>query len=192
MSALITPEAGGSADAAERTDALVPMLQSAARGERRLDLMIGMALGRIAVDSSTVLHLLLDTASEIDDAAGLIGGDCPRYTTALDAALPWENIILALYQPQRQAWAAVHRGEAGDIVGTGATEALARRVAALKARLPAADSHRPRPAATAKAPRPSAPPPGPADKADAPEPGRGRSGCSADETDGSGDWEILW
>lgn len=196
MNASIMPSAGETGEPDLHADTLLPALQSASAGHRRLDLMIAFALGHIDIDSGTVLRVLLDNAMEQDDPAALLGANCPHYTTSLDAGIPGENIILALYQPQRRAWTAVHRCEHGDIVGTGASEVLARRVAALKATVPVRDDrfdapHAP--AAVATRPRPSDPPPGsaampePDSPPPPPEPGRGRSG--PDET---GDWEILW
>lgn len=158
--------------------------------------MIAFALGRIDVDSATVLRILLDNAAEQNDPATLLASDCPHYTTSLDAAIPGENIILSLYQPKRQAWTAVHRSDRGDIVGTGASEPLARRVAALKAILATGTGSaavRPIPTMTPTPSQPSIPTPEPAVTREpdatpsAPEPGRGRSGANE-----SGDWEILW
>ena len=115
---------------------MVPTLQGASTGSRRLDLMIGFALGQVEVASGAILRMLLDSDLGPDHLTALVDGDCPPYTTSLDAALPDENIILALYQPQRQCWTAVHREGEADVVATGANEVLARRAAALKAALP--------------------------------------------------------
>ena len=66
----------------------------------------------------------------------------PPYTTSLDAALPWENIEeVALHdivedEPLGMVWEAWHVAkETGRrTMGAGHTEALARRIAALRAR----------------------------------------------------------
>ena len=65
----------------------------------------------------------------------LLDAELPPYTTALDAALPDENIVLALYSPRRGRWAAVHETPSGkQVLVWAAGECLARRRAALKAR----------------------------------------------------------
>ena len=66
---------------------------------------------------------------------GLWDDELPHYTTSLDAALPGESVILSR-RTDSGNWAALHsRGDgAGSIEGVGRTEALARRIAALKAR----------------------------------------------------------
>ena len=60
----------------------------------------------------------------------------PRYTTSLDAKLPSENIVSCMWNSEN--WSALH--DFGDdrplVEGIGKTEALARRIAALKAREP--------------------------------------------------------
>jgi hypothetical protein len=71
----------------------------------------------------------------------LLDAELPPYTTALDAALPGENIVLALHSPRRGRWAAVHKTPGGEqVLVWAASECLARRRAALKglgAKLPA-------------------------------------------------------
>ena len=59
----------------------------------------------------------------------------PFYTTSIDDAIPDEDIVLS-QRTENGRWAALHSmgPDAGSIEGTGHTEALARRTAALKAR----------------------------------------------------------
>ena len=70
----------------------------------------------------------------------LIPENCEPYTTSLDAALPWERIIKTAYSPNKMSpnhdWCAVHEGADThrQTVGFAKTEAMARRIAALKAR----------------------------------------------------------
>lgn len=172
-------------------DELLPLLQSAEEGSRRLDLMIAFAMGRGSIDSRTVLHILLQNEASPDRLAELIDHDCPNYTTSLDAELPGENIVLSLYQPTQSAWTAVHRSDAGDVIGSGASEILARRVAVLKASLVSATGDR---AETGRRAPPAPPAGAPAAGStltmpdpEIMQPGRGRSD-PAEETD----WEILW
>ena len=55
------------------------------------------------------------------------------YTTSLDAALPGENIRAVNHDHVSGNWMAAHVGEKATTWGIGKTEALARRIAALKA-----------------------------------------------------------
>jgi hypothetical protein len=60
--------------------------------------------------------------------------DAPEYTGSLDAALPDENIVM-ITRVSDGAWDAIHEQPDGrQFKGRGRTEALARRIAALKAR----------------------------------------------------------
>ena len=74
-------------------------------------------------------------------------GLTPHYTTSLDAKLSWENIIMTtncICTDGKVQWFAVHlplfpsfvgpNGAVNTYQGEGATEPLARRIAALKAR----------------------------------------------------------
>lgn len=66
----------------------------------------------------------------------------PLFTSSIDAALPGEDIIgTAKQKPVKEgdptAWVAIHAppgGKGAPVAGRGRTEAIARRVAALKAR----------------------------------------------------------
>ena len=67
-------------------------------------------------------------------AGELLDDRPPTFTRPLDAALPGENIVLATYSGKRGQWAAVQRETDGrEFMSWAATEALARRAAALEA-----------------------------------------------------------
>ena len=114
---------------------LLTRLEQATEGSRELDAAI-----------AEEVHPLLKTyASDTERGAG--HWTTPKdgkvyaldYTTSLDAALPWENIVECRYYEDPDGidsrWTAVHETENGEhIVGRGKTEALARRIAALRAR----------------------------------------------------------
>ena len=83
------------------------------------------------------------------DAGEISSHIAPHYTTSLDAALPWERECyweisgprkyLNIPSPVPNYWRAICRREVKalywkDYEGWGATEALARRIAALRAR----------------------------------------------------------
>jgi hypothetical protein len=58
----------------------------------------------------------------------------PHYTGSLDASIPGERIVCVQYDESSSKWIAVNRSESGVLhVGVGNTEALARRIAGLKA-----------------------------------------------------------
>lgn len=106
---------------------LIAELEAAPVGSRELDAKIWNAI----YPHAAVKVLLVDH---------------PLFSTSLDAKLPWENIEeVGLFdivpgEPLGEVWEAWHRypptddSTVGDrIMGAGHTEALARRVAALKA-----------------------------------------------------------
>ena len=114
-------------------DKLIEELEAAPHGSRKLDARI--AEGVIWEPNRAEG---LKAARCYDTAKSM----CARYTTSLDAQFPWENISMVTAptksQPTWTAWHPVERGE-GDlrppvVIAHAATEALARRAVALKAR----------------------------------------------------------
>ncbi len=126
-------------------DKLLESLGSAEAGGRELDIVIHYLLGAQAEDAggeaSQMIELLVEEGYPWAVVSELLDAELPPYTTALDAALPGENIILALHSPRRGRWAAVHKTSDGQqVLVWAASECLARRRAALKsigANLPA-------------------------------------------------------
>ena len=81
-----------------------------------------------------MIELLVEEGYPWEVVSELLDAELPPYTTALDAALPGENIVLALHSPRRGRWAAVHKTPGGQqVLVWAASECLARRRAALKA-----------------------------------------------------------
>ena len=114
-------------------DDLIARLEAATEGSRKLSdavlLETGWTKDQITVGNVRYVHYK----------------DRPDYTTSLDAALPWERIVEVKFHesPDGDAqWTALHvpvgQPFAGSNIvvsrGYGQTEALARRIAALKAR----------------------------------------------------------
>ena len=126
-------------------DKLLESLGSAEAGGRELDIVIHYLLGAQAEDAGgeagQMIELLVEEGYPWEVVSELLDAALPPYTTALDAALPGENIVLALHSPRRGRWAAVHKTPGGEQVLVWAvSECLARRRAALKglgAKLPA-------------------------------------------------------
>ena len=124
---------------------LLESLGGAEADGRELDIIIHYLLGSQAEDAggeaSQMIELLVEEGYPWEVVSELLDAALPPYTTTLDAALPGENIILALHSPRRGRWAAVHKTPAGQqVLAWAASECLARRRAALKgigAKLPA-------------------------------------------------------
>jgi len=115
-------------------DKLLESLGSARRGGRKLDIIICYLLGDTSSEAGKMIQLLVEEGYAWHVVAELLDEELPPYTTTLDAALPGENIVLALYSPRRGRWSAVHETPAGEqVLVWAASECLARRRAALKA-----------------------------------------------------------
>lgn len=113
------------------TDALLKHLEAATEGSRQLD-------GYVAYAIKPDEALMKEVGGQGISYANCV--DAPHYTTSLDAALTWENIA-HVHAPDWHGaqppgrWQAAHDcGEGRAVYGYGSTEALARRIAALKAR----------------------------------------------------------
>ena len=109
-------------------------LQEAQEGSRRLDALIAYHSGAADRDVQQMIRLLIDEGSAWDLIFELMEGDVPAYTTSLDARVPGENIVCALFSTKYGRWAAVHRGtDETEVLAWAGTEILARRVAGLRA-----------------------------------------------------------
>ena len=87
---------------------LIASLESARGGNRELDIIISFMLGDTSTDAGKMIQLLVEEGYSWSVISELLDEDLPPYTSALDAAVPRENIMLALYSPRRAKWAAVH------------------------------------------------------------------------------------
>lgn len=136
------------------TDELIARLEAAEEGSRELD----YAVAEVALADMEITYGRGDCRITVAEAfahqrkhkiySPEYVGRCispdglPHYTTSLDAKLPWENIEeVALHdvvegEPLGTVWEAWHRdaNTGKRTMGSGRTEVLARRVAALKAR----------------------------------------------------------
>ena len=110
---------------------LIESLQSAEKGSRDLDIIVSFVLGDTLSDAGKMIHLLVEEGYPWDVISELVDEDLAPYSTSLDAAVPGENIVMALYSPRRSKWAAVHRTPADKyVIVWAASECLARRAAA--------------------------------------------------------------
>jgi hypothetical protein len=117
---------------------LLESLGGAEAGGRELDIVIHYLLGARAEnaggEAGQMIGLLVEEGYPWEVVSELLDAELPPYTTALDAALPGENIVLALYSRRRGRWAAVQETPSGEqVLVWAAGECLARRRAALKA-----------------------------------------------------------
>ena len=125
-------------------DELIAKLESAEQGSRELDRDIAEAVGyKVQIIRVPEGHPVFKEGGGLEfmERDGVKVG-IPPYSTSLDAKLPWEN-IQSLYafdvvedEPLGEGWEAWHvdRETGRRTMGAGNTEALARRVAALKAK----------------------------------------------------------
>ena len=184
-------------------DKLLESLGSARRGGRELDIIICYLLGDTSSEAGKMIQLLVEEGYPWNVVAELLDEELPPYTTTLDAALPGENIVLALYSPRRGRWAAVQETPAGEqVLVWAASECLARRRAALKAmRATLLPRAAPAPAKPAARPAPRSVP-RPPTGAEAPQPAASPHGWSlapdpeaAPEDaaeEGEEEWKILF
>ncbi len=165
-------------------DDLIGALERAPAGSRDLDRKIAGLLGLPLGESDQMVKLLLFEGYSWDVISELAHSQNPSFSTTLDACIPGENIVLAMQSAKRGQWAAIHRSVGGaDSVAWAATEALARRAAALKGvrSVSAFDATGLVPPPEAKAP--SGPP--------SPDPDIEPESRSAEST-APGEWKILF
>jgi hypothetical protein len=113
---------------------LLPALERADAGSLRLDLLIAYLVDAASSDDLRRIALFDEADYGSERVAALLDFVPQPYTTRLDAAIPGENIVLAMYSPARNRWAAIHRRPDGsEDLHWGASEPLARRIAALHA-----------------------------------------------------------
>ncbi len=113
---------------------LIAKLEAVEEGSRELDIDVHVTLAQTIHPEAVYTEgddvFVADVYEDgLPVCYGLASDNAPHHTTSLDAALPWEVIHRVEYWDRR--WQAV--AKTGEI-GTGRTEPLARRIAALKAK----------------------------------------------------------
>lgn len=171
-------------------DDLIGALERAPDGGTDLDRRIAFQLGLPIGESDQMIKLLLFEGYGWDVISELVQSENPCFTTAVDARIPGENIVLSMLSTKRGGqWAAIHRSVGGtDFMAWAATEPLARRAAALRG-LRAVSSFDMRSSASGAATlteRPAAP----TAPVDAP-PDADEEGATRDAAAGS-EWKILF
>jgi hypothetical protein len=178
-------------------DDLIDALEAAPVGNAELDRMVAFQLGLPLGESDQMIKLLLFEGYSWDIISELVQSGDPCFTTALDARIPGENVVLSMYSGKRGQWVAVHRSVGGtDFTAWAATEALARRAAALRS-VRSASAFEARPASTL----PAGVPPGAIGSTDAAAEGaspQSQAMGPASPPDGfdgpspTGEWKILF
>ena len=113
---------------------LVENLENSSAGSLKLDTMVSYLVASSDACSETVRQALVEGDVSWEVVNQLLDDRPSPFTRSIDAAIPGENIVLAIYSTKRSRWAAVQKSADGrEFLGWGATEALARRAAALKA-----------------------------------------------------------
>lgn len=134
-------------------DDLIAALESAETGSRMLDVQLAYFLSEATEGSDggpanprlpakwhalgefpAIAKIMLDEGFSWQSVCDVLDCEAPAYTTSLDASIPGENIVFVIRSAKRSRWGAIHKtAEGGEIFGWGATEALARRTAAMRA-----------------------------------------------------------
>jgi len=122
---------------------LLEKLCSAHEGGLKLDTLLVYAVAGADLRTGTLRDVITEGSFSREVTDELLDDRPPPFTRSLDAVVPGENIVLSTYSDKRGQWAAVQREADGrEFMSWAATEALARRAAALQAfgeRLPAGD-----------------------------------------------------
>lgn len=119
--------------AADVLDALIDALAAAPGGSRELDLRIDYGLGVVMSGRVDLATTMIREGISWPTVSDVLDSRVPPFTSSLDAAIDGENIAFTIRSERRGRWGAMHRAGCGkEILVWAATEALARRLAALE------------------------------------------------------------
>jgi len=114
-------------------DAVIAELEAATEGTAALDGRVQFGFRVLADRSPDIAALLISEGISWPTVQAVLDDVIPPYTTSLDAAVDGENVMLVVRSARRKGWGAMQRTSwGGEVMGWAATEALARRLAALK------------------------------------------------------------
>jgi len=114
-------------------DAVIVELEAATEGSAALDGRVHFGFRVLADQSPDIAALLIAEGISWPTVQLVLDDVIPPYTTSLDAAIDGENVMLVLRSAKRKRWGAMQRTSWGsEVMGWAATEALARRLVALK------------------------------------------------------------
>jgi hypothetical protein len=121
--------------AADVLDTLIDALAAAPGGSRELDIRVDYGLGVMLSGRTDVAATMIREGISWQTVSGVLESRVPAYTTSLDAAIEGENVAFTIRSDRRGKWGAMHRARCGrEVLVWAATEALARRLAALEGR----------------------------------------------------------
>jgi len=121
--------------AADMFDALIDALAAAPCGSRELDIRVDYGLGVMLSGRADLASTMIREGISWQTVSNVLDSRVPAYTTSLDAAIDGENIAFTIRSERRGKWGAMHRAQCGkEVLVWAATEALARRLAALEGR----------------------------------------------------------
>jgi len=160
-------------DARQTVELLIRELEAAPGGTAALDQRIEQCLATCFAVKANLSELLVSEGVSWATVSETLRDRAPHYTRSLDASLPGEDILFVMRSKARGKWAAVQRSFGGrEVLAWGATEALARRLAALKVTAAAFGW------TEALAPRAASPSPAPA--------------APADEAQDTAEWKVRF
>jgi hypothetical protein len=122
-----------SSDAQRAVEQLIRELEAAPGGSAALDQRIEHCFATTFAEKANLTELLVSEGVSWATVSETQRDRVPHYTRSLDANLPGEDILFVMRSKTRGKWAAVQRSFGGrEVLAWAATEALARRLAALK------------------------------------------------------------
>lgn len=116
-------------------DTLIDALSAAPGGNRELDVRVDYGLGVMLSGRADLATTMIQEGVSWQTVSSVLDSRVPAYTTSLDAALEGETIAFTIRSERRGKWGAMQRARCGkEVLVWAATEALARRLAALEGR----------------------------------------------------------
>jgi len=114
--------------------ALIAEIEAAATGGAVLDARIHFGFRIAARRAPDIAALLIEEGITWPTVEAVMDEQLPPYTTSLDASLEGELITFVVRSAKRGRWGAMQKARCGEeVLAWAATEALARRLAALRA-----------------------------------------------------------
>lgn len=116
-------------------DALISELESVREGSQAIDVRIHHGFHVLGGFGEDMASILIKEGVSWPTVQATLDEIVPAYSTSLDAALQGEDIVFSIRSAKGRRWGAMQRtSSGGEALAWAATEPLARRLAALKAR----------------------------------------------------------
>lgn len=112
---------------------LITEIEDATGGSEALDARIHFGYRVAARRSPDISTILIDEGISWPIVEAVLEEQIPPFTTSLDASLAGEDISFVIRSTKRGRWGAMQKARGGEeVLAWAATEALARRLAALR------------------------------------------------------------